>query len=84
MINCTILSLRASARALVVVDTKRLSEFPDVPTLVEAGLRGYPDEVWMGLVAPGARTHRSSSGSTAPTTLCDPQRRGIPLQGIGF
>ena len=24
-----------------------------MPTLVEAGLSGYPDEVWTGLVAPG-------------------------------
>lgn len=42
-----------AARALVVAGTKRLPELPDVPTLVEAGLSGYPDEVWMGLVAPG-------------------------------
>ena len=42
-----------AARALVVAGIKRLPELPDVPTLVEAGLSGYPDEVWMGLVAPG-------------------------------
>src|SRR5262245_53423380 len=41
-----------AARALVVAGAKRLSELPDVPTLVEAGLSGYPDESWMGLVAP--------------------------------
>jgi tripartite-type tricarboxylate transporter receptor subunit TctC len=42
-----------AARALVVAGAKRLPELPDVPTLGEAGLSGYPDEVWMGLVAPG-------------------------------
>src|SRR5215471_9066840 len=42
-----------AARALVVAGTKRLPELPDVPTLAEAGLIGFPDEVWMGLVAPG-------------------------------
>jgi tripartite-type tricarboxylate transporter receptor subunit TctC len=42
-----------AARALVVAGTKRLPELPDVPTLAEAGLSGFPDEVWMGLVAPG-------------------------------
>jgi len=41
-----------AARALVVAGTKRLPELPDVPTLTEAGLSGYPDESWMGLVAP--------------------------------
>ena len=42
-----------AARPLVVAGSKRLPELPDVPTLVEAGLSGYPDEAWMGLVAPG-------------------------------
>ena len=37
----------------MVAGTKRLPELPDVPTLAEAGLSGFPDEVWMGLVAPG-------------------------------
>jgi tripartite-type tricarboxylate transporter receptor subunit TctC len=41
-----------AARALVVAGPKRLPDLPDVPTLAEAGLIGYPDEVWMGLVAP--------------------------------
>jgi tripartite-type tricarboxylate transporter receptor subunit TctC len=41
-----------AARALVVAGTRRLPELKDVPTLAEAGLSGYPDEVWMGLVAP--------------------------------
>jgi hypothetical protein len=71
-----------AARALVVAGTKRLPELPDVPTLAEAGLSGFPDEVWMGSSHLGARPRRSSSGSTAPSTkLCDPRRRGRPLPG---
>ena len=42
-----------AARPLVVAGSKRLPALPDVPTLVEAGLSGYPAEAWMGLVAPG-------------------------------
>ena len=41
-----------AARPLVVAGAKRLPDLPDVPTLDEAGLSGYPDEAWMGLVAP--------------------------------
>jgi tripartite-type tricarboxylate transporter receptor subunit TctC len=42
-----------AARALVTSGAKRLPELPDVPTLDEAGLHGFPEEVWMGIVAPG-------------------------------
>ena len=42
-----------AARPLVVAGAQRLPELPDLPTLHEAGLTGYPDEVWMGIVAPG-------------------------------
>ncbi len=42
-----------AARPLVVAGQKRLPELPDLPTLDEAGLKGFPPEVWMGIVAPG-------------------------------
>jgi tripartite-type tricarboxylate transporter receptor subunit TctC len=42
-----------AARPLVVAGAKHLPELPDLPTLDEAGLSGFPDEVWMGIVAPG-------------------------------
>ena len=42
-----------AARPLVVAGNKRLPELPDLPTLDEAGLTGFPPEVWMGIVAPG-------------------------------
>lgn len=40
-------------KPMVVTGTKRLTELPDVPTLDEIGLTGYPsDGGWLGIVAP--------------------------------
>jgi tripartite-type tricarboxylate transporter receptor subunit TctC len=39
-------------RALAVTSATRLPELPDVPTLAEAGIDGFPPQSWMGLVAP--------------------------------
>jgi tripartite-type tricarboxylate transporter receptor subunit TctC len=39
-------------RPLMVTTTKRMPELPDVPTMLEVGLDGYPPETWMGVVAP--------------------------------
>jgi tripartite-type tricarboxylate transporter receptor subunit TctC len=39
-------------RALAVTSTRRLPNLPDVPTLDEAGVRGYESLSWSGLVAP--------------------------------
>ena len=39
-------------RALAVSSATRLPELPDVPTLAEVGIDGYPPQTWMGLVAP--------------------------------
>jgi tripartite-type tricarboxylate transporter receptor subunit TctC len=40
-------------KPMVVTGTKRLAELPDVPTLDEIGLTGYPSEGgWIGIVAP--------------------------------
>jgi tripartite-type tricarboxylate transporter receptor subunit TctC len=38
--------------ALAVTSATRLPELPDVPTLAEVGIDGYPPQTWMGLVAP--------------------------------
>ena len=45
--------IQAGAARPLVVAGKRLPELPDLPTLDEVGLTGYPPEVWMGIVAPG-------------------------------
>ncbi len=39
-------------RALAVTSTKRASGVPDLPTVAEAGLKGYEISTWYGLVAP--------------------------------
>ena len=39
-------------RALAVTSRKRYAELPDVPTLDEAGVKGYDATVWLGLLAP--------------------------------
>jgi tripartite-type tricarboxylate transporter receptor subunit TctC len=43
---------QGKVRPLVVTSEARLPELPDVPTLVEVGIHGYPAQTWMGMVAP--------------------------------
>ena len=45
---------QGAVRPLLVTSATRLPELPQVPTLLELGLDGYPVETWMGLVAPAA------------------------------
>jgi tripartite-type tricarboxylate transporter receptor subunit TctC len=39
-------------RPLAVTSLKRLREYPDLPTMEEAGVKGYENETWMGMFAP--------------------------------
>ena len=39
-------------RGIAVMSDKRSAQLPDVPTLAEAGIRGYTHEVWYCMVAP--------------------------------
>jgi tripartite-type tricarboxylate transporter receptor subunit TctC len=41
-------------RALAVTGEQRLAALPDVPTLAEAGIKGYESTGWFGVVAPVA------------------------------
>ena len=41
-----------TVRALAVTTGKRSSVFPDLPTMNEAGLKGYDTSTWGGLLAP--------------------------------
>jgi len=41
-------------RALAVTSSKRLPQLPNVPTLDEAGVKGYESLSWSGIVAPAA------------------------------
>ena len=45
-------------RAIAVTSTKRLPNLPDVPTLDEAGVKGYESLSWSGIVAPAATPRR--------------------------
>jgi tripartite-type tricarboxylate transporter receptor subunit TctC len=39
-------------RALAVTTRTRAAELPDVPTMEEAGVKGYEATIWLGLLAP--------------------------------
>ncbi|CAM3552835.1 tripartite tricarboxylate transporter substrate binding protein [Bordetella sputigena] len=39
-------------RALAVTTKERSADLPDVPTLDEAGVKGYEANIWLGLLAP--------------------------------
>jgi tripartite-type tricarboxylate transporter receptor subunit TctC len=39
-------------KAFAVAQSKRASIMPDVPTLAEAGMKGYDAGIWIGLLAP--------------------------------
>ena len=41
-----------TVRALAVTTAKRSAVFPDLPTMQEAGIRGYETSTWGGLLAP--------------------------------
>jgi tripartite-type tricarboxylate transporter receptor subunit TctC len=41
-------------RALAVTGSTRLAQLPDVPTLAEAGVKGYESTGWFGVVVPAA------------------------------
>ena len=41
-------------RPLAVTTAKRSSALPDVPTLAEAGLKGFDIGTWFGVLAPAA------------------------------
>jgi tripartite-type tricarboxylate transporter receptor subunit TctC len=40
-------------RVLALADPKRLASFPELPTMMEAGLPGYTVTPWYGIFAPG-------------------------------
>jgi tripartite-type tricarboxylate transporter receptor subunit TctC len=45
-------------RAVAVTSTRRLPNLPDVPTIDEAGVKGYESLSWSGIVAPAATPRR--------------------------
>ena len=67
-------------RALAVTGASRLAELPDVPTLAEAGVKGYESTGWFGVVAPVAtpaavsRACRPSCAPCSPIPTSSPRR----------
>lgn len=44
-------------RALAVTTRKRSPDLPDVPTMDEAGIKGYDATIWLGLLGPAGLPH---------------------------
>jgi len=61
-------------RALAVTTLKRTAILPDLPTMDEAGLKGFEASTWHGLVAPAATPHDiiAKLHDTAVSALHDP------------
>ncbi len=66
-------------RALAVTTAKRVPQLPDVPTIAEAGVRGYENATWSGIGAPGGTPQpiieRLSKELTAVLQMPDVQER---------
>ena len=66
-------------RALGVTTMKRMSSFPDVPTIHEAGVKGYEVVLWYGVLGPKALpkhiVERWNSGIRKATKLPDTRER---------
>jgi tripartite-type tricarboxylate transporter receptor subunit TctC len=75
-----------SVRMLAVGTKTRLATYPDVPTLDEAGVKGYESSVWYALGAPKGTPQsiiqKLNAASQAALDAADMQERIKQLQGI--
>ena len=73
------------ARPLAVTAADRVSQLPDVPTLIESGLAGADSYAWVGLIGPastpGDRVSRLAA--EARRALAAPEARGR-MENAGF
>ncbi len=79
--------LQAGTVRLIAVGTRtRLPSYPDVPTLDEAGVKGYEASVWYAMAAPkgtpAAIVQRVNAATQAALDAPDVQERLKQLQGI--
>ena len=44
--------LSGKVRPLAISSPERIAELPNLPTMIESGVRGMPPDAWQGLVAP--------------------------------
>ena len=72
-------------RALAVTTAKRSPDLPDVPTMEEAGVKGYSATSWLGLIAP-AKTPKNVLAILEQATsraLADPEvRKSLGAAGV--
>ena len=75
-----------SVRMLAVGTKTRLPTYPDVPTLDEAGVKGYESSVWYALAAPRGTlafiVQRVNAAAQAALDAADVQEKLKPLQGL--
>ena len=64
-------------RALAVTGTKRSPELPDVPTVAEAGVKGYDVTAWFGIAGPKGMP-REIVTQIAWRPVAHPQEPGLP------
>jgi tripartite-type tricarboxylate transporter receptor subunit TctC len=68
-------------RALAVTTRKRSPDLPDVPTMDEAGIKGYDATIWLGLLAPAGlpRDILTRMNSEIIKALASPETRKLIL-----
>jgi tripartite-type tricarboxylate transporter receptor subunit TctC len=72
-------------RALAVTRLDRSSLFPDLPTLDEAGIKGFELDAWAGLVAPaGTPPAVVTKLNTALRQIIDAPETKTKLRNVGF
>ena len=75
-----------SVRMLAVGTKTRLSTYPDVPTLEEAGVKGYQSSVWYAIAAPKGTPQgiiqNLNSAAQAALNAPDTQKLLQQLQGV--
>ena len=69
-------------RALAVTTAARYPGLPDVPTLAEAGVKGYDATLWLGLLAPPGTRATSSSSSMPRSSLRTRDARRLASAGV--
>ncbi|MCY1553535.1 hypothetical protein D9M68_900290 [compost metagenome] len=77
-------------RALAVISPARSPAFPEVPTVAEAGVKGFSAEVWYGVFVPKetpatvvAALHRAIAQASAAGAFRDRLAREGVVGGIG-
>ncbi|ALM83352.1 tripartite tricarboxylate transporter substrate binding protein [Bordetella sp. N] len=72
-------------RALAVTTTQRSADLPDVPTLDEAGVKGYEATIWLGLLAPAGTPPdvvRRLHDTAAQVMQTDDARKALATAGL--